>query len=201
MKIIVIGATGTIGVEVAKALSGSKHEVIHASRNGEVKVNLEDTASIRAMFDKIQDVDAVISCAGNAAFRPFTDLTDADYALGLRSKLMGQVTLARIAKDHLRDGGSITLTTGSLAMHPMPGSASVSMVNAGLEGFVRAAALEMPRNLRINAVSPPWVKETMVKLGMDPASGLASAEVAKAYVAAVEGSNQGVILDPRQLRK
>jgi len=72
----------------------------------------------------------------------FADLTDADYELGLRSKLMGQVTLARIAKDHLHDGGSITLTTGMLAMHPMPGSASVSMVNAGLEGFVRAAALE-----------------------------------------------------------
>jgi NAD(P)-dependent dehydrogenase (short-subunit alcohol dehydrogenase family) len=127
MKIIVIGATGTIGVEVAKALSASKHEVVCASRNG----------SIRAIFDKILDVDAVISCAGNAAFRPFVDLTDADYELGLRSKLMGQVSLAGIAKDHLHDGGSITLTTGMLAMHPMPGSASVSMVNAGLEGFVR----------------------------------------------------------------
>jgi NAD(P)-dependent dehydrogenase (short-subunit alcohol dehydrogenase family) len=54
-----------------------------------------------------------------------------------------------------------------LAMHPIRGSASVSLVNAGLEGFVRAAALEMPRRLRINAVSPPWVKEKMVKLGMD----------------------------------
>jgi NAD(P)-dependent dehydrogenase (short-subunit alcohol dehydrogenase family) len=201
MKIIVIGATGTIGVEVAEALSASKHEVIRASRNGEVKVNLEDTASIRAMFDKIQDVDAVISCAGNAAFRPFADLTDADYELGLRSKLMGQVSLARIAKNHLRDEGSITVTTGVLSMHPMPGSASVSMVNAGLEGFVRAAALEIPRKLRINAVSPPWVKETMIKLGMDPTSGLASAEVAKAYVAAVEGSHQGVTLDPHHLGK
>jgi hypothetical protein len=95
------------------------------------------------MFDKIQDVDAVISCAGNAAFRPFADLTDADYELGLRSKLMGQVTLARVAKDHLREGGSITLTTGILAMHPMPGSASISRVNAGLEGFVRAATAKL----------------------------------------------------------
>ena len=86
-------------------------------------------------------------------------------------------------------------------MDPMPGSASVSMVNAGLEGFVRAAALEMPRRLRINAVSPPWVKETMVKLGMDPATGLAAADVAKAYVAAVEGSHQGMVLDPRYLGK
>jgi NAD(P)-dependent dehydrogenase (short-subunit alcohol dehydrogenase family) len=130
------------------------------------------------------------------AFKPFAALTDADYELGLRSKLMGQVLLARLATDHLSDGGSITVTTGILAMHPIPGSASVSMVNAGLEGFVRAAALEMPRKLRINAVSPPWVKETMVKLGMDPTPGLASATVAKAYVAAVEGSHQGKILDP-----
>jgi NAD(P)-dependent dehydrogenase (short-subunit alcohol dehydrogenase family) len=199
MKIIVIGATGTIGVEVAKSLSASQHEVIRASRNGEVKVDLEDSASIRGLFDKVEGVDAVISCAGNAAFKPFADLTDTDYELGLRSKLMGQVTLARIGKDRLREAGSITLTTGVLAMHPMPGSASVAMVNAGLEGFVRAAALELPRNLRINAVSPPWVKETMIKLGMDPTPGLASADVAKAYVAAVEGPHQGKILDPRRL--
>ena len=199
MRIIVIGATGTIGGEVVKALSLNKHDVVRASRNGDVTVNLDDPATIRAMFETVRDVDAAISCAGNAAFKPFADLTDADYGLGLRSKLMGQVSLARIAKDHLRDGGSITLTTGVLAMHPMQGSASVSLVNAGLEGFVRAAALEMPRRIRINAVSPPWVKETMVKFGMDPASGLASATVAKAYVAALEGSHQGKILDPGRL--
>src|ERR1039458_4403318 len=150
MRIIVIGATGTIGSEVAKAFSLNNHEVVRASRNGDVKVTLEDAASIRAMFEKVRDVDAVISCAGIAAFKPFAVLTDADYELGLRSKLMGQVSLARLAKDHLRDGGSITLTTGVLAMHPMQGSASVSLVNAGLEGFVRAAALEMPRRIRIN---------------------------------------------------
>ena len=194
MKIIVIGANGTIGSEVVKALTLNKHEIVRASRNGDVKVNLDDSASIRAMFEKVHDVDAVISCAGNAAFKPFVDLADADYELGLRSKLMGQVSLARVAKDHLRDGGSITLTTGVLAVHPMLGSASISMVNAGLEGFVRAAALEMPRGLRINAVSPPWVKETMVKFGMDPTSGLASADLAKSYVAAVEGSHHGKIL-------
>jgi NAD(P)-dependent dehydrogenase (short-subunit alcohol dehydrogenase family) len=199
MKVIVIGATGTIGVEVAKALSGNKHEVVRASRNSDVKVDLDDPASIRAMFEKVRDAHAVVSCAGSAAFKPLADLTDADYELGIRSKLMGQVSVARMAKDYLRDGGSITLTTGVLAMRPMVRSASVSMVNAGLEGFVRAAALELPRKLRINAVSPPWVKETMIKLGMDPTPGLASADVAKAYVAAVEGSDQGKVLDPARL--
>ena len=199
MRTIVIGATGTIGREVVKALSLNKHDVVSASRNGEVKVTMDDASSVRAMFEKVRDVDAVVSCAGAAAFNPFSELTDADYELGLRSKLMGQVSLARLAKDYLRDNGSITVTTGILATHPMLGSASVSMVNAGLEGFVRAAALELPRNLRINAVSPPWVKETMVKFGMDPASGVASTEVAKAYVAAVEGSHQGKIIDPSRL--
>ena len=200
MKIIVIGATGTIGAKVTQALAANGHEVVGVARSSrEIRVNLDEPATVRAMFDKIRDADAVISCAGNAAFKPFAQLTDADYELGLRSKLMGQVSLARIATDQLRYGGSITLTTGILAMHPMPGSVSVSMVNAGLEGFVRAAALELPRNLRINAVSPPWVKETMIKLGMDPSPGLASADVAKSYVAAVEGSHQGKVLDPRLL--
>ena len=197
MKIIVIGATGTIGAAVANALAAKKHEVVRASRQGDVKVNLEDQATIGALFAAVRNADAVISCAGSAVFKPFAELTDADYALGLRSKLMGQVALARIAKDHLNDSGSITLTTGILAMHPMLGSASISLVNAGLEGFVRAAALELPRQLRINAVSPPWVKETMVKFGMDPTPGLAAADVAKAYVAAVEGVQQGKVLDAR----
>src|SRR5271157_630136 len=119
MKIIVIGATGTIGGEVARALSLKGHEVVGASRSGDVKVTLDDPASVRALFDKVRDVDAVVSCAGNAEFKPFTDLTDADYELGLRSKLMGQVSVARQAKDALRDGGSITVTTGGLATHPM----------------------------------------------------------------------------------
>ena len=145
MKMVVIGATGTIGAQVVDALSAKKHEVIRASRNGDTEVNLDDPATIRALFETVKDVDALVSCAGNAAFKPFSQLTDADYQLGVRSKLMGQVSAARIACEHLRDGGSITLTTGTLAMHPIRGSASVSLVNAGLDGFVRAAALEMPR--------------------------------------------------------
>jgi len=199
MKVIVIGATGTIGTEVAKALAANKHEVVSASRHGDIKVDLEDVASIRALFDAVRDPDAVVCCAGNAAFKPFADLADADYELGLRSKLMGQVALVRIAKDRLRDAGSITLTAGILAREPIPGSASISLINAGLEGFTRAAALEMPRRVRINVVSPPWVEETLIKLGMDRTIGLAAAKVAKAYVAAVEGTQQGMVLDPRRL--
>ena len=199
MKVIVIGATGTIGAAVVQALAAKKHEVIGASRRGELRVDIDDAASIRAMFERAGEADAVICCAGNAVFKPFAQLTDADYALGLRSKLMGQVAVARIAAERLRDGGAITLTTGILAMQPAPGSAAISLVNAGLEGFVRAAALELPRRIRINAVSPPWVTETLIQFGMDPGPGQPAAEVAQAYVASVEGAAQGKIFDSRRL--
>ena len=123
MKIVVIGATGIIGRAVAKALSSNNHEVIGASRNSDVKVTIEDPASVGALFDKVGEIDAVVSCAGSVVFKPLAELTDADYEFGFRSKLMGQVSVARFALERLRDGGSITVSTGILAMHPMVGRA------------------------------------------------------------------------------
>lgn len=199
MKIIVIGSKGTIGSAVAKALADKGHEVIGASRTGGVEVDIKDRASIEKLFASVKDVDAVVSCAGDAAFKPFLELTDADFEVGIRSKMMGQCWLTHVAAARLKDGGSITLTTGVLAQKPMPGGAAISLVNAGLEGFVRSAALEMPRGLRVNAVSPPWIKATMVKLGMDPTPGLSAEDCAKAYVDAVEGKHQGKVIDATTL--
>ena len=194
---MVVGATGTIGGAVADALA-SRHEVVRVSRHGPVTADIDDAASLTKLFESVKDVAAVVACAGSAAFRPLAQLTDADFRLGLDSKLMGQVNLARIAMRHLQDGGSITLTGGSLAHEPMPGGAAVSMVNAGLEGFVLGAAVEAPRGLRINLVSPPWITETLIQLKMDPSRGIPAAAAAKAYVAAVEGKHTGQALDARK---
>lgn len=195
MKIIVVGATGTIGTAVARALAAG-HEVVRASRHGDVRVDLEDGASLAALFERVKDVDAVVSCSGSARFLPLDQLSDEDFAYSLRSKLMGQVHLVRHALRHVRDGGSVTVTSGVLAQRPIPGAAAIAMVNAGLEGFVRAAALEAPRGIRVNVVSPPWVRETLELMKMDPSWGLPAAAVAKAYVAAVTGRHQGETLDP-----
>ena len=197
MKIVVIGATGTIGKPVADALA-SRHEVVRASRHGPARADLEDPASIEELLDDVKDVDAVVNCAGSAAFRPLAQLSEADFHLGIKSKLMGQVNLARIAMARVRDGGSITLTGGILAHEPMPGGAAISMVNAGLEGFVIGASLEMPRGLRLNVINPPWISETLVALKMDPSRGIPAVACAKAYVAAVEGGYQGQALDARK---
>lgn len=198
MKIVVIGATGTIGAAVVHALS-ARHEVIGASRHSEPRVDIQDASTIGKLFDRVPAVDAVISCAGGAAWKPLAQLTDADFAASLADKLMGQVNVVRAALARVRDGGAIVVTSGVLARRPMQGSAAVSLVNAGLEGFVRAAALEATRGVRVNVVSPPWVSETLVKLKMDPSIGLPAATVAKAYVAAIEGRHQGETLDPSQL--
>jgi len=171
MRIIVVGATGTIGKAIVAALSGN-HEVLAASRKSKLRVDISDPQSIRAMFKAAGRVDAVVSAAGDARFKPLAQLGDEDFQFSMANKLMGQVNLVRFGMDSLADGGSFTLTSGVLAKAPMPGSGAISLVNAGLEGFARAAALEAPRGIRVNVVSPPWVTETLIAYKMDPSGGI-----------------------------
>ena len=195
MKVIVIGATGTIGSAIVKAI-GTSHEVIPVSHSkSEIKVDIADRTSITKMFRATGRVDAVISAAGLAKFGPMNSLSDADFALGLDSKLMGQVNLVRIGIEHVNDNGSITLTSGILSRKPMKGSAAISLVNSALEGFGRAAALEMPRGIRINIVSPNWVTDTLKAFNMDPSTGTPVEVVANAYIKALEGSMNGEVID------
>jgi NAD(P)-dependent dehydrogenase (short-subunit alcohol dehydrogenase family) len=195
MKILVIGATGTIGAAVAQAFE-TRHEVLRASRSrSALTVDLADQESIKGLYAKAGRVDAVVSVAGQAAFRPLLALTDADFALGVTNKLMGQINLVRFGIEFVSDGGSFTLTSGILSRQPMLGGAAISPVNAGIEAFARAAALELPRGLRINAISPGWVTETLIALKMDPSIGMPAAEVAQSYVAAVEGKMTGQVVD------
>jgi NAD(P)-dependent dehydrogenase (short-subunit alcohol dehydrogenase family) len=193
MNVLLIGATGTIGSEIAKALPAGCG-VIPAGRNAGIRVEISDPQSIRAMYREAGPIDAVVCAAGSAAFAPLAQLSDADFQLSLTSKLMGQVNLVRFGIDTVRDGGSFTLTSGVLAEQPVVGSAAVSLVNAGIQGFVLAAALEMPRGIRINAVSPGWVSETLAAMGQDPAAGVPARDVAKAYVQAIEGGDTGRVI-------
>jgi NAD(P)-dependent dehydrogenase (short-subunit alcohol dehydrogenase family) len=196
MRVIVVGATGTIGRAIVEALE-ARHEVVPVSHSrGRHRVDLAAPESIASLFEKIGSVDAVVNAAGLATFGALSSLTEDDFLLGLRNKLMGQVNLVRLGLSHVADGGSFTLTSGVLGRRPTPGSAAISVVNAGLEGFVRAAALEMPRSIRINVVSPPWLSETLKALGRDASQGMPAAVVARAYVESVEGSASGSILDP-----
>jgi NAD(P)-dependent dehydrogenase (short-subunit alcohol dehydrogenase family) len=197
VKVIVIGGNGTIGRPIAEALS-ARHEVVRVGRNsGAYRADIASTESIVHLFEALAPFDAVVSAAGLARFKPLEALTDEDFAFTLANKLMGQVNLVRIGMRYVSDGGSFTLTSGVLSTEPMPGSAAISLVNAGLEGFARAAALELPRGVRVNVVSPPWVSETLEEMGRDGSQGMPAAEVARAYVESVEGRRTGETLDAR----
>jgi NAD(P)-dependent dehydrogenase (short-subunit alcohol dehydrogenase family) len=196
MKIIVVGATGTIGKAVVEALS-PHHTIVSVShRAGLHKVDLANPGSIKEMYRAIGKVDAVISAAGDARFAPLAKLTDADFQLSLENKLMGQVNLVRFGVEFVNERGSFTLTSGVLSRSPMQGSAAISLVNAGLEGFARAAALELPHGIRINVVCPGWVTTTLKAFGMDESLGLPPEKVALAYVKSLEADFNGEVLEP-----
>jgi NAD(P)-dependent dehydrogenase (short-subunit alcohol dehydrogenase family) len=199
MKIVVIGATGTIGSAVIKLLK-QKHQVIAVSRStGDYRADITNKASLETALGAIGKIDAIVSATGSAVFKPFAALTDTDFEKSLHDKLMGQVNIVRLGAQYVLPSGSITLTSGILAQKPMQGSAAISLVNAGIEGFARAAALELKAsNIRVNVVSPPWVKETLVALKMDPSPGMPADDVAKAYAQSVEGSASGEVIDARK---
>lgn len=199
MNVLVVGGTGTIGTAVVDALS-ERHEILVAGHtSGEVQVDLADSDSIDRLYETVGPLDAVLSCAGEAAFGPLAELGDDAFSLSVSNKLMGQVNLVRRGLDTVRDEGVFTLTTGVLSQEPMPGSAAISLVNAGVEGFVRAAALEMPRGLRVNVVSPPWVEETLQAMGEAFTPSLPVATVAEAYRKSLEGAMNGATIDARSV--
>ncbi len=201
LKILIIGASGTIGSAVKENLS-QRHDVITAgTKSGDIQLDITDPESIRRAFEQLSPLDAVVTTLGKATFAPFDELEAAplessQHRLGIENKLMGQVNVAQCARDHLVDGGSITLTGGILNEHPVPGSVSPSMVNGALDAFVKAAAMEMPRGIRINIVSPSVLRESLGKYGpfFRGFKPVAAEDVALAYSRSVESLVNGQVL-------
>ena len=165
MKITLIGASGTLGKAIHAELA-PHHEIVAISRNsGSVRADMRELHSLRAAFQKIGKVDAIVCAAGSVHFGPWAELTPEKFDVGLRDKLMGQVNVVLAGQEFLNDGGSFTLISGILSEDPIRYGAAASLVNGALESFVRAAAIELPRSLRINVVSPTVFEESMSSFG------------------------------------
>jgi NAD(P)-dependent dehydrogenase (short-subunit alcohol dehydrogenase family) len=196
MKILLIGGKGTIGKKVGNHLS-KKHEVLIAGRNsGDIVVDIADSQSIEAMFESVGNVDAVVCIAGDAKWAAFDTMTEEDFYIGLKSKLMGQVNLVRVGLKHVNAGGSFTLTTGILADHPVDFTTSPAMVNGGIHSFVKAAALELANGIRINVVSSGLVEDAIDKYeayfpGHNP---IPMNKVINGYVKSIEGKGTGEVI-------
>jgi NAD(P)-dependent dehydrogenase (short-subunit alcohol dehydrogenase family) len=198
MKIFIIGGAGTIGKRVTARLAGI-HEVIIGGRNsGDVQVDISDSDSIERVLNQIGKVDAIVNVSGEAKWDKFENLSEEDFYIGIKSKLMGQVNLVRIGRNYINKGGSITLTTGILADDPVDMTTSAAMVNGGIHSFVKAVALELDQ-VRVNAVSAGLVADAYEKykdyfpgydaVGMD--------KVVNGYVKSVEGKVNGQIINVR----
>ncbi|NBA94612.1 short chain dehydrogenase [Pseudomonas sp. R5(2019)] len=193
MKILLIGANGTIGSAVATELA-SRHEVVRIGRSsGDFQVDISDSASIRQLFEKTGKFDALVCAAGNVTFAPLEEMNEQSFALGLADKLMGQVNLLLIGREYANDHGSFTFTSGILNRDPIKAGASAALVNGALDAFVKAAAIELPRGLRVNSISPTVLIEAMDSYapyfrGYKP---VPAADVALAYAKSVEGLQTG----------
>ena len=195
MKIILIGAAGTLGKAVDHALK-ARHEIVRVGRShGDFQVDITDPESIEQLFTKVGDFDAVVSTAGDVHFAPLQTFSQDQFQVGLRSKLMGQVNLVMLGMKHIRDGGSFTLTTGQINDDPISVGASGAMVNGGLEGFVRSSAVELPRGLRINIVSPTVTEESWSAFGpfFPGQKPIPASEAALGYVKSVESRQTGKV--------
>jgi NAD(P)-dependent dehydrogenase (short-subunit alcohol dehydrogenase family) len=195
MRILLVGAAGAIGSAIEAAL-GQKHEIIRAGRrSGDVRIDISDEASISRVFEETLRLDAVVVAAGELHFGPLMDMTSAQLAFSINSKLLGQVNLARFAAKYIADGGSVTLVSGIIGEQPVAGGASAALVNVAIEGFVLGASVNMPRGIRINAVSPGIVAETKDKYAplFDGFEPVPARRVAVAYTRSVEGAQTGQV--------
>ncbi len=196
MKVIVIGATGDIGRAACAELS-TRHEVIKVGRSsGDILADIADRASIDAMYEKTGKVDAVVSAVGSVHFGPLTDFTEEQFMLGLTNKVMGQVNVVLGGMDHVADEGSFTLTSGVLDRDPIRMGAGAATANGALGGFVVGAAIEMPRGLRINVVSPGLLEVSAGRYGnFFPGHEMVSSKrVGLAYAKSVEGAVTGQVI-------
>ena len=195
MKIIIIGASGTVGRAVTEELS-QRHEVVRVGRTrGDYQVDITSQQSVLSLFEKAGRVDAIVSATGNLFFGPLDTMTDRDFDQGLQDKLLGQIRLALTGQHYLNDGGSITLISGIVAHEPIAQGVNATTVNAGLEGFVRAAACELPRGIRINLISPTVLTESAIAYDafFPGFESVPAASVAQAYRRSVEGIQNGRI--------
>jgi hypothetical protein len=193
-KVLIVGANGLLGSGAVTALA-DRFEIITASRSDEISVDLTNPKSIADMYTKVGKVDAVICATGKVPFKSITELTLADYESGIDDKVLGQVELVRQGIDFVNAGGSFTLTTGILARAAIPTGVVASLANGALESFVLAAAIELPRGIRINAVSPSVLVEAPGYHSYFPGfEQVTLAAVGVAYAQSVEGSDTGKII-------
>jgi NAD(P)-dependent dehydrogenase (short-subunit alcohol dehydrogenase family) len=197
MKMIIVGASGTMGRHLTTAFE-KEHEVITAASKGcDVQVDITSTESIENMFKQVGPFDALISTAGPTFVGPWKKLTDKAFRQGVEGKMMGQINLVLIGQHYINPKGSFTLITGALSHDPQKNFANASAANGAVEGFVRAAAIELENGIRINAVSPTVIENSPQYFPFFPGDiPVTMQQLEYGFRKAVFGANTGQVIKP-----
>jgi NAD(P)-dependent dehydrogenase (short-subunit alcohol dehydrogenase family) len=161
MKVVLFGASGVIGTAVSNALKVKGHEVIEVSRKaGEFQADIRIMETLKTVYKKIGNFDAVACAAGDVFPAPIEQTTDEQWANSFQSKAMGQINLVRAGLPFIADKGSFTMVSGVLTDEVTHACTIGTTINHTVEGFVKGAATELPRGLRINCISPTVLTES-----------------------------------------
>lgn len=197
MKIIIVGASGTMGTHLSNEL-GKEHEIIRADRHGaDVRVDITSPEAIESMYKKVGAFEALISTAGPTFVGPWDHLTDKTFRVGVEGKMMGQINLVLIGQHYIKPKGSFTLISGALTHDPQRNFANATAANAAIEGFVRAAAIELGNGIRINAVSPTVIENSPQYFPFFPGEiPVTMRQLEYGFRKSVFGANTGQIIKP-----
>jgi NAD(P)-dependent dehydrogenase (short-subunit alcohol dehydrogenase family) len=195
MKIIIVGASGTIGKKVTEGLRGENEIITAGSKSGDIQVDITSTESIEAFYKQTGGFDALVSVTGSAHFGPLKTMTAKDFDLGLQNKLLGQVNLVLIGQHYINPKGSFTLTSGILSDDPIVLGSNLSTVNGGINAFAKAAAIELENGVRINAISAGVVEDAPGYFPYFPGHiPVTMDKVANAYYKSVFGALTGQVI-------
>ena len=197
MKIIIVGASGTMGRYLTNVFE-KEHEIITAAtKNCEIQVDIASTSSIEKMYKQVGAYDALISTAGPTYVGPWKKLTDKEFRKGVDGKMMGQINLVLIGQHYINRGGSFTLISGALTHEPQLNFANASAANGAIEAFVKAAAIELGEGIRINAVSPTVIENSPHYFPFFPGDiPVTMQQLEYGFRKSVFGANTGQVIKP-----
>ena len=197
MKIIIVGASGTMGKHLTSAFKKENEVITAASKGCDIQVDITSAESIENMFRQVGAFDALISTAGPTYVGPWKKMTDKEFRQGVEGKMMGQINLVLIGQHYINPKGSFTLITGALSHDPQKNFANASAANGAVEGFVKAAAIEVENGIRINAVSPTVIENSPQYFPFFPGDiPVTMQQLEFGFRKSVFGANTGQVIKP-----
>ncbi|MFG1627944.1 NAD-dependent epimerase/dehydratase family protein [Kribbella sp. NPDC049227] len=178
MRIVVVGAAGTLGSALVALLKTEGHEVAGVSRSSEPPVDLSRPESLEDALAALAPFDALVCLGPGTPLRPLGELTPAQLQTDFAGKLFGQIEALRVAATVMTNG--VVVLTGGAAPE-LDGGSGGTTVNAALAAFITAARRELPEGIRAHVVSPGWVTES-IPPDWDVPNSTPAAVVAAAYL-------------------